>query len=150
MPTSAASTRRSSSALPDRRKRSDPVFLNRDEVLAFHADQIRVSGGSPGLRDAGMLDSALALPATSYSGEFVHGDLYEMAAAYLFHLASNHPFVDGNKRVAAVAALTFLYLNGVDLDVATKDFETLVMNVARGKVEKSEIAVFLRKRGPRR
>lgn len=124
----------------------DPVFLNVEEVLAFHEDQVRQHGGSPGIRDRGMLESALAAPAATFGGEFIHHDLFEMAAAYLFHLCSNHPFVDGNKRVAAVTALVFLHANGVDLPVSTGEYADLVIKVARGKLEKSDIAVFLRRK----
>jgi death-on-curing protein len=122
----------------------DPVFLNLDEVLAFHEDQIRQHGGSTGIRDRGLLESALAAPAATFGGTFLNGDLFEMAAAYLHGLCSNHPFVDGNKRVAAVTALVFLKVNGVDLPVATKAYEAMVLAVARGELEKSDIAVFLR------
>ncbi len=124
----------------------DPIFLTIDEVLAFHQDQLNEHGGSAGLRDRGMLESALAAPAASFGGEFMHHDLFEMAAAYLFHISSNHPFVDGNKRAAAAAAWTFLMVNGVDLPLATKEYEDLVLKVAQGKLEKSDVAVFLRRK----
>ncbi len=96
------------------------------------------------MRDLGLLQSALAAPAATFGGRYLHGDLYEMAAAYLHGIACNHPFIDGNKRVATVSALTFLYLNGIDLPVSTKTWEDLVLNIARGKLEKSGVAVFLR------
>ncbi|HYQ81440.1 MAG TPA: Fic family protein, partial [Anaeromyxobacteraceae bacterium] len=78
-------------------RRRKPAFLTLDEVLALHADQIGRYGGSPGLRDLGLLESALAAPRATFGGEHLHGSLPEMAAAYLFHLVRNHPFVDGNK-----------------------------------------------------
>ena len=96
---------------------TDPLFLTLDEVLGIHADQIRRYGGSSGLRDLGLLQSALAMPETTFEGEFLHGTVFEMAAAYLFHVARNHPFVDGNKRTALMCALVFLGLNGQRLDV---------------------------------
>jgi death-on-curing protein len=77
------------------------VFLTTDEALAIHRDQIARYGGSPGLRDAGLLDSALATPQTGFGGEYLRRDLFEMAAAYLLQLVKNHPFVDGNKRPCA-------------------------------------------------
>src|SRR5262245_50033502 len=92
---------------------SSPRFLSRDEVLEIHRQQIERFGGRPGVRDVGLLDSALAMPAAGIGGERLHGDAYEMAAAYLFHLAKNHPFFDGNKRVAAHSAYVFLSLNGL-------------------------------------
>jgi death-on-curing protein len=128
----------------------DPVFVDLDEALAFHEDQIRQHGGSPGIRDRGLLESALAAPAATFGGAFLNGDLFEMAAAYLHGLCTNHPFVDGNKRVAAVTALAFLKVNGVDLPVATKSYEAMVLAVARGELEKSDIAVFLRRMSRRK
>lgn len=71
------------------------VFLALDEVLALHADQIGRYGGRRGIRDVGLLQSALAVPAATFGAGFLHGSVHEMAAAYLFHLAQNHPFVDG-------------------------------------------------------
>ena len=78
-------------------------MLTLDELLAIQADQIRCYGGSPGLRDLGLLRSALAMPETTFEGEFLHGTVFEMAAAYLFHIARNHPFVNGNKRTERTA-----------------------------------------------
>jgi death on curing protein len=95
---------------------TDPLFLTLDEVLGIHADQVRRYGGSPGLRDLGLLQSALAMPETTFEGELLHGTVFEMAAAYLFHVARNHPLVDGNKRTALMCALVFLGLNGQRLD----------------------------------
>lgn len=87
---------------------SPPVFLRLDEVLAMHADQIRRYGGRPGIRDLELLESALGAPEASYGGDYLHPTLHEMAAAYLFHIVRNHPFVDGNKRIAAALFLWFL------------------------------------------
>jgi death-on-curing protein len=87
-----------------------PVFLTTEEVLVIQADQIRRYGGSEGLRDENLLLSALAMPQSGFGGEYLHGDDFEMAAAYLFHIVMNHPFIDGNKRVGAVAARLFLTL----------------------------------------
>ncbi|MEE4313596.1 MAG: type II toxin-antitoxin system death-on-curing family toxin, partial [Desulfofustis sp.] len=81
----------------------------------------------------------------TYGGEFLHTDVYEMAAAYLFHLVKNHPFLDGNKRVGAVAALVFLLLNGHDLDAPEDDLAEMVLSVARGEIDKAEVAVFIRR-----
>ena len=91
---------------------SDPLFLTVEEVLALHDDQLRLFGGSAGLRDPGALESAVALPYATFDGEFLHNDLFHMAAAYAFHIAENQPFVDGNKRTGLNAALVFLDLNG--------------------------------------
>lgn len=123
---------------------SDPEFLTLDEVLALHADQIHRYRGAPGLRDLALLQSAIAMPAASYGGEYLHGSVFEMAAAYLFHLARNHPFVDGNKRTALICSLVFLGLNGQRLDADPHALYTLVEGVASGRVDKADVAVFLR------
>jgi death-on-curing protein len=100
-------------------------------------------GGDSGIRDIELLKSALGMPSVTYSGEFLHTDVYEMAAAYLFHLVKNHPFLDGNKRVGTVAALIFLALNGYDFDAPEDDLAGMVMAVARGELDKAEVAVFI-------
>ena len=123
---------------------SEPEFLTLDEVLAIHADQIRRYGGAAGLRDLALLESALAMPETTFDDEFLHGTLFEMGAAYLFHLARNHPFVDGNKRTALMCALVFLGLNGHRLEADPDAIYALVDGVASGDVDKAEVAVFLR------
>ena len=120
-----------------------PSFLDLDEILALHEDQIRRYGGTPGLRDLGLLSSAVAMPAATFDGELLHEDLFAMAAAYLFHLAKNHPFVDGNKRIALAASLAFLWINGQRVEAQEDDLVDLVLGVADGSVSKAEIAVFL-------
>ena len=129
---------------------SQPVFLALDEVLALHADQIRRYGGRPGIRDLELLESALGTPEASYGGDYLHASLFEMAAAYLFHIVRNHPFVDGNKRVGLIAALVFLGLNDLDLDVDADDLFELVVGVAAGTVGKADVAVFLRSKARER
>jgi death-on-curing protein len=122
----------------------EPVFLSLGEVLVIHRDQINRYGGDLGIRDLGLLQSALAMPASSFGGRYLHGDLFEMGAAYLFHIVQNHPFVDGNKRTGAVSALVFLELNGIEVDVDEGAFENMVRSVAEGKSGKSAVAEFLR------
>jgi death-on-curing protein len=122
---------------------AEPVFLTLDEVLAIHADQIRRYGGSHGVRDMGLLSSALAMPQASFGGVYLHTSLAEMAAASLFHVAQNHPFVDGNKRAALAAALAFIWLNDQRLDAGEHELTELVMGIAAGRVGKSEAAVFI-------
>jgi death-on-curing protein len=121
-----------------------PQFLTHEEVLAIHRDQIERYGGSLGLRDEGMLRSALAMPSAGIGGEYFHSDLQEMAAAYLFHLAQNHPFVDGNKRVAAVAAFVFLWLNGYELTADEATYERIVRDAASGVASKAQLSEFFR------
>ena len=123
----------------------EPRFLSLAEVLEIHQDQIARYGGGPGLRDLDLLKSALGMPAAMFGGRFLHTDLHEMAAAYLFHLVQNHPFLDGNKRVGAVAALIFLDLNGLDLSGPEDDFAQMILAVAGGEMDKAEVAVFLKR-----
>ena len=123
-----------------------PRFLSMDEVLQIHAHQLEVYGGSPGIRDLGSLESALAMPGAGFGEEYLHKDLFEMAAAYLFHLCQNHALVDGNKRVALASCRYFLHLNNLELRVDTDEWLTLTMSVARGAQEKSAVADFLRSR----
>ena len=121
-----------------------PDFLTFEDVVAIHAHQIERFGGSPGLRDQGLLESALAQPAMTFEDAYLHEDILAMAAAYLFHLVSNHPFVDGNKRVGLAAALVFLDINGVPITQGTDALYELTMATARGELEKPAIAERLR------
>ena len=123
----------------------EPLFLSLTEVLEIHQDQTARYGGASGIRDTGLLASALAMPSAAFSGEFLHTDIYEMAAAYLFHLTKNHPFLDGNKRTGAVTALVFLELNGWSLDAPEDTLAEMVLAVARGDLSKAGAAVFFRR-----
>lgn len=89
-----------------------------------------------------LLKSALGMPMATFHGAFLDGSLHEMAAAYLFHLVRNHPFVDGNKQTGTVAAMVFLLLNGQSLEVSPDDLAALVLDVAQGALTKAEIAIF--------
>ena len=122
----------------------EPEFLSLAEVVEIHSDQIRRYGGSPDILDLAMLQSAVAAPRAAFSGELLHHDIYAMAAAYLFHVVRNHPFVDGNKRTGTVAALVFLAMNGVRFEAEGRALETLVLSVARGDAAEDEVAGFLR------
>ena len=122
----------------------NPVFLTLGEILEIHQDQINRYGSAAGIRDIGLLQSAIAMPSASFGRQFLHSDLFEMAAAYLFHISQNHPFVDGNKRTGAVAAIVFLALNGIDLAADEEELEKLVLKVAEGKAGKETVATFLR------
>ena len=123
----------------------EPFFLSLSEVMAIHQDQIARYGGATGIRDIELLKSAIGMPSTTYSRKFLHTDIYEMAAAYLFHIAMNHPVVDGNKRVGAVAAFVFLALNGYDFNAPEDDFADMVLDVASGKIDKSDVTLFIRR-----
>lgn len=115
------------------------------DILTLHADQVDLYGGEHGVRDLGLLESAAAQPQATFDGEFLHGDVFEMAAAYLFHIVQNHPFIDGNKRTGLVAALVFLDLNGVEIDAPQGSLYDLTMSVATGQAGKPEIAEFFRR-----
>jgi death-on-curing protein len=121
----------------------NPRFLTLDEVLALHDDQIRHYGGSSSVRDIGLLQSAMGGAAATFGGAFLHDTLFEMSAAILYGICRNHPFVDGNKRTAVASALTFLEMNGVEIDADEDAFYGLVIGVAEGRVSRSAVAVFL-------
>ena len=123
----------------------EPIFLSLEEILQIHADQIERYGGSPGIRDLALLESAVVMPQAGFGSRYLHADLFEMAAAYLVHIAQNHPFVDGNKRVGAAAALVFLTLNGITIHVSAADLVKIVLGVAQGKIGKAAAADFFRK-----
>ncbi len=124
----------------------EPAFLTLDEVLAIQAEQIERYGGTEGLRDSNLLASALGMPSATYGGEFLHPTLFEMAAAYLFHICNNHPFLDGNKRTALAACLAFLWLNDVEVVADSDEIADLVLSVADGSVGKAQVAVYLEDR----
>lgn len=120
----------------------DPVFLALEEVLAIHEDRIRHYGGAFGVRDMGLLQSAIGAVEATFDGAYLHGTPFEMAAAYLFHISRNHPFLDGNKRTALACALAFLRLNDTGIDARPNDLFDLVIGVAVGKLTKADAAVF--------
>lgn len=122
----------------------EPLSLTFAEIIEIHDYQIAHFGGSAGLRDIELLKSAIGMPSATFGGEYLHPSIIEMAAAYLYHLVENHPFVDGNKRVGAMAALVFLDLNGYGFDAPDKDFTDTVLKVASGKMLKAEITLFFR------
>ena len=127
-----------------------PLFLTLDEVLSLHEEQIRLFGGSSGVREMSLLLSAIGNVEATFDEVFLHETTFEMAAAYLYGICRNHPFVDGNKRTAVAAALTFLDLNGIEVDADENDFYDLVIGVAEGRVSKASIAVFLEDHVPGR
>jgi death-on-curing protein len=122
-----------------------PGFLTLSEVLLILQDQIRRYGGLYGVRDLALLSSALAMPRATFEGKLLHEDVYDQAAAYAFHICQNHPFLDGNKRVALASALVFLDFNGVEVDDPAEELYRLMMEVAAGKKTKREIAEVFRR-----
>ncbi|MEO6435663.1 MAG: type II toxin-antitoxin system death-on-curing family toxin [Tepidisphaeraceae bacterium] len=121
------------------------VFLDIEDVLIVHRNQIQLYGGDFGLRDEGLLRSAIGTVRASFGGQWLHEFPHGMAAAYLFHICSNHPFVDGNKRAAFASALAFLDLNGCDLHLPLDAATEFVLKIARGEVEKAAVLELMRK-----
>lgn len=122
----------------------DPHFLTLDDLLESHAEQIANYGGGEGIRDVGLLEAALAQPQATYGGQFLHADLFEMAAAYLYHVVCNHPLIDGNKRVGLEAALIFLEINAIQIVSTDEELVELVLRTAQSLTSKQEIASFFR------
>jgi death-on-curing protein len=120
-------------------------FLGVEHLLAIHRQVIRRFRGRAGLRDPGLLESAAAMPSAQFGGEFLHPTVAAMAAAYLFHVCRNHAFIDGNKRVALVAAEMFLVLNGYRLAAVNDDLERLTLAVADGSLSKNSVIAFFRR-----
>jgi len=130
----------------------DWVHLTVDIVFEIHSETLKNFGGSPGIRDEGLLASAVFAPQSTFGGKSPFADVIEIAAAYLFYLCSNHPFVDGNKRTAMAAAIVFLRLNGIETKQDSMDWEQLVLDVAASRVDRAETTARLRNliRTPRR
>lgn len=120
-----------------------PRFISLSEVIDIHADVLEWLGGTTGIRDEGLLESALAQPQATFSGKFLHATIDEQAAAYLYHLAKNHPFLDGNKRTAFAVMDTFLRVNSYTLTLTNEEAYTLVQDVVNGRVSKTELAALL-------
>jgi death-on-curing protein len=121
----------------------EPEFLEVDEVLELHRLSIEAYGGLDGVRDAGLLASAVGWPQSSFDGAYAHEGIFEMAAAYLFHLARNHPFLDGNKRTAFLAAVVFLEINGITVERESEALYELTTGVAEGRIDKPATAAEL-------
>lgn len=123
-------------------------FLPIRFVLTYQERLIELFGGTKGVRDMGLLESTLAQPQASFDGVWLHRDVWEMGAAYAFHLCKNHPFIDGNKRIAAVAMGTFLEINGYPLRVDEVELYRTVMALAEGRLDKAGLAAWLREKVP--
>jgi death-on-curing protein len=122
---------------------TEPRWLSPVHILSIHADQIQAHGGSLGIRDRGLLESALERPRNRLRYE-PDSDLPSLAAAYGFGLSSNHPFVDGNKRVAFQAMYLFLGLNGLRIDSPEEEVVTLIIALASGELDESSLADWIR------
>lgn len=114
---------------------TEPIWLSADLILAIHEHQLREHGGAPGIRDVGALESALGRPQNRWAYE--NGTLPQLAAAYAFGLARNHPFVDGNKRSALLALVTFLGLNDIDFIASEAEAVVIIRDLAAGLVDEA-------------
>lgn len=123
----------------------EPVFLELGEVLLIHQDQLERYGGTTGIRDIGLLQSASAMPRAGIADRYLHEDIFEMAGAYLYYIVRDYPFVDGNKRTGAVAALVFLAMNDVEMIIEEDELENMVSSVAEGSKTKADVASFFKK-----
>ena len=121
---------------------AEPKWLLRETVLAMHNRQLAEHGGGEGLRDAGLLDSALQRPRNKHA--YGEPDLFALAAAYAYGIARNHPFVDGNKRTALVASLTFMELNGLRSTSTQAENVAVFLALAAGELEEDALADWLR------
>ncbi len=117
-------------------------FLDLTDVLEIHELRVDLYGGSKGIRDLGLLQSAIAQPQAGFGGQYLHTNIYEMAAAYLFHIVKNHPFIDDNKRTGLAACPVFLDLNGVEIEADAEKLEELTVSVAEGVIDKPQAANF--------
>jgi death-on-curing protein len=124
---------------------AEPVWLPRQLIEALHADQVREHGGQLGLRDTGLLESALARPQHVWSYD-PDADLSTLAAEYAFGLARNHPFLDGNKRIAFVAANVFLILNGFEIEAPEPEVVDAMVQIAAGEASRDDLAEWIRTR----
>ena len=122
----------------------EPEFLNLEKVVRLHQSLLEAYGGTEGTRDTGLLESAASMPKASYGGQYLHGDLFEMAAAYLFHIVQNHPFLDGNKRTGAASAIVFLAINDIHIENDEEGLYDLTISVATGQAGKEQIANWFR------
>jgi death-on-curing protein len=114
-------------------------YIGLAEVVELHRRVIEASGGSHGVRDLGAIESAVAQPRMSFGGDDLYPGVVEKAAALCFSLVKNHPFVDGNKRVGHAALETFLVLNGFELDATVEEQEGLMLTLAAGSLDRSDL-----------
>ena len=122
---------------------NDIKFIPKDIILFFHEQLVKIYGGSSGIRDENLLDSALEQPKATYQGKYLHDSLLKMAAAYGYHFCNNHPFIDGNKRIAFVAMDSFLQKNDLEITASEKEAYKMMIKVASGQLSKKELTLWL-------
>lgn len=118
------------------------IFITVGDAIEIHQRMVHDFGGDPGLRDRGLLESAVAMPRAMFAGDYLHPNLPSMAAAYHYHLCANHPFIDGNKRVAVAVAEVFLRANGLQLVATDDEIVELTLGVASSTIGKQEVTDF--------
>lgn len=122
------------------------AYLSVAQALRLHSMLVETFGGSSGVRDRGALAAAMARPMMTFDGDDLYPDLPSKAAALMHSLVMNHPFIDGNKRVAVACAELFCELNGQLLDASDEDFEEITLDTARGEVEADALTIWFRQR----
>ena len=126
-------------------KKESILFLTLAEAVEIHKNQIELYGGDDGIRDYNLLNSAIYFPQSTFNSRFLHENLFDMAAAYIYHICQNHPFIDGNKRTALVCGLVFLDFNGIEINDPDKLLFKMMMKVAGSRSSKDEISEILKK-----
>ena len=119
-------------------------FFSVDEVISIQAETAAMEGGDSGLRDAGLIESAVAMPMAWYGGHYLHSDVPAMAAAYLFHICHAHAFVDGNKRTAVLAMIVFVRANHWKITASRKELLDATLQVAQSKISKDDLTQWVR------
>jgi death on curing protein len=122
---------------------SEYKFLPKQAIIYFHEQIIGLYGGILGIRDEGLLNSALEQPGATFDGAYLHDSLAKMAAAYGFHLCQNQPFVDGNKRIALMAMDAFLQINGSEIIAPEKEVYKIIMKLASGNITKADLSLWI-------
>ncbi|MDY5127948.1 type II toxin-antitoxin system death-on-curing family toxin [Actinotignum sp. GS-2025f] len=118
-------------------------YLSKRQILLIHQELLETSGGTSGLRDEGLLDSALMTPLQSFGGQDLYPSLIDKAVRLAFGLIKNHPFIDGNKRIGTHAMLVFLALNGVELSYTDDEMIAIILSVAAGQVDESGLRAWI-------
>ncbi len=120
-------------------------FLEVEDIIIVHRNQIELYGGSSGVRDIGLLDSAVNAVQASFDGEYMHKTPYERASAYIYYIAQNHPFTDGNKRTALAAGLVYLDMNGIEIDDPDEELYEMMIEVSTGNFSKERVSEILKR-----
>ncbi|MEH2404582.1 type II toxin-antitoxin system death-on-curing family toxin [Nostoc sp.] len=121
-----------------------PKFLAKEDVILIHDELVSETGESLNILNEGLLDSAVYSPQATFGGEYLHPTIYEQASAYLFHIACNHAFEQGNKRTAFATMVTFLNVNDYDIEITEEEAEKLMVQVVTHEISKEELPAILK------